>query len=157
MVDRGAFIEGMSHAVSTVSVLTTDGAAGRAGVTVSAMCSVCAEPMVLLDTPASRDYFLAMFRSHGLQARIGWLSSSFETVRGLVANGLGYALLVTKPANSMSYDGGALVSRPIAEPVPPSDIVVVPRARDATAALRDFAGHCREYFDAHDNVAAAAT
>ena len=37
---RDRFIGGMSHAACTVNIVTTDGAAGRAGVTVSAMASV---------------------------------------------------------------------------------------------------------------------
>lgn len=37
------FFDGMSHAACTVNVVTTDGAAGRAGVTVSAMASVSAD------------------------------------------------------------------------------------------------------------------
>lgn len=40
---RQRFIEGMSCAASTVNVVTTDGAAGRWGVTVSAMSSVSAD------------------------------------------------------------------------------------------------------------------
>jgi len=43
---RGSFLEAMSQTASTVSIVTTDGPAGRAGVTVSAMASVSA------DTPA---------------------------------------------------------------------------------------------------------
>ena len=45
---RDRFIEAMSQAAATVSVVTTDGPAGRAGVTVSALCSVSAEPPTLL-------------------------------------------------------------------------------------------------------------
>ena len=45
---RDQFLEGMSKAASSVTVVTTDGAAGRAGVTVSAMCSVSADPPALL-------------------------------------------------------------------------------------------------------------
>jgi flavin reductase (DIM6/NTAB) family NADH-FMN oxidoreductase RutF len=46
---RDLFLEGMSQAATTVSVVTTDGPAGRAGVTVSAMCSVSADrPSVLV-------------------------------------------------------------------------------------------------------------
>ena len=37
------FLEGMSVAATTVNVVTTDGDAGRAGVTVSAMSSVSAD------------------------------------------------------------------------------------------------------------------
>lgn len=40
---RRRFLEGMSRVASTVSVVTTDGPAGRAGVTVSAMSSVSAD------------------------------------------------------------------------------------------------------------------
>lgn len=43
---RGAFLEAMSHTAATVNIVSTDGPAGRAGVTVSAMASVSA------DTPA---------------------------------------------------------------------------------------------------------
>lgn len=45
---RDAFLKGMSRMASTVSVVTTDGRAGRQGVTVSAMCSVSADPPMLL-------------------------------------------------------------------------------------------------------------
>ncbi len=45
---RRNFLEGMSRAACTVSVVTTDGPAGRAGVTVSAMASVSAETPSLL-------------------------------------------------------------------------------------------------------------
>ncbi len=40
---RSRFLEGMSHAACTVNIVTTDGVAGRAGVTVSAMSSVSAD------------------------------------------------------------------------------------------------------------------
>jgi flavin reductase (DIM6/NTAB) family NADH-FMN oxidoreductase RutF len=41
---RERFLEGMSRAACTVSLVTTDGPAGRAGVTVSAMSSLSADP-----------------------------------------------------------------------------------------------------------------
>ncbi|MBF9031493.1 flavin reductase [Rhodobacterales bacterium HKCCE3408] len=40
---KDQFIEGMSRAAASVSVVTTDGPAGRAGVTVSAMTSISAD------------------------------------------------------------------------------------------------------------------
>ncbi|HEY8445702.1 MAG TPA: flavin reductase family protein [Thermomicrobiales bacterium] len=45
---RAAFIEAMSRAVTGVTVVTTAGEAGRFGLTVSAMCSVSADPPMLL-------------------------------------------------------------------------------------------------------------
>ena len=40
---RARFLAGMSHAAATVNIVTTDGPAGRGGVTVSAMSSVSAD------------------------------------------------------------------------------------------------------------------
>ncbi len=48
MLLRDRFLEAMSRAATSVSVVTTDGPAGRAGVTVSAMCSVSADRPSLL-------------------------------------------------------------------------------------------------------------
>lgn len=41
---KQAFIEGMSRAAASVSIVTTAGEGGQEGVTVSAMTSVCADP-----------------------------------------------------------------------------------------------------------------
>lgn len=45
---RTDFISAMRQLASGVSVVTTDGPAGRAGLTVSAMCSLSADPPALL-------------------------------------------------------------------------------------------------------------
>ena len=40
---KAKFFQGMSHAAATVNVITSDGSAGRVGLTVSAMSSVSAD------------------------------------------------------------------------------------------------------------------
>jgi flavin reductase len=45
---RGRFIDAMRHAAASVAVVTTDGPAGRWGLTVSAVCSVSADPPMIL-------------------------------------------------------------------------------------------------------------
>ena len=108
---------------------------------------LAAEPMVLLDVAPSRDYFRSLFEEIGLEPTIALNSPSFETVRGLVANGMGYSLLVTKPANAMSYDGASLVTRPIREPVTSGRIALARRAGDTlSVGAREFADHCRSFF-----------
>ena len=47
-VDRHTFVDAMSRAGNGVNVVTTEGIAGREGVTVSSACSVTAEPPSLL-------------------------------------------------------------------------------------------------------------
>ncbi|WP_157982032.1 LysR substrate-binding domain-containing protein [Oceanicella sp. SM1341] len=105
------------------------------------------EPMVLLDTPPSRDYFPQILRAAGVEPRIGWRSASLETVRGLVGQGLGYALLATRPAAPVSYDGSRLAIRPLACDAPPSSIVFATRrgARLSPAA-EEFAMMARDAF-----------
>jgi flavin reductase (DIM6/NTAB) family NADH-FMN oxidoreductase RutF/enamine deaminase RidA (YjgF/YER057c/UK114 family) len=106
------------------------------------------EPMILLDVEPSRDYFLSLFRTLGLEPSIGCRSLSFEMVRGLVGHGLGYSLLATKPANNMSYDGRALVARPLANPVANSRLVLARlEGRPLSAAAAVFAEQCVTFFN----------
>ncbi|WP_138577626.1 LysR substrate-binding domain-containing protein [Paroceanicella profunda] len=108
---------------------------------------LASEPMVLLDGTPSRDYFPDILRAAGVEPRIGWRSASFETVRGLVGQGLGYALLATRPAAPVSYDGSRLAIRPLACDAPPSRIVFATRrgARLSPAA-EEFAWMARDAF-----------
>ena len=48
MVDQGAYRDAMARLGAAVSVITTDGAAGRCGFTASAVCSVTDDPPTLL-------------------------------------------------------------------------------------------------------------
>jgi|SRR3954447_1618551 DNA-binding transcriptional LysR family regulator len=67
------------------------------------------EPLVLLDLPLSREYFLALFMKEGLEPRIGARSQHQEVVRTMVANGSGYALFNVRPRCSVALDGRGLV------------------------------------------------
>ncbi len=112
-----------------------------------ALEDLAAEPMVLLDGPPSRDYFLSLFTDKGLTPTVRFRSASFEMVRGLVGHGLGYSLLATKPASNMSYDGRALVARPLADPVPGSTVVLAQkRGAKLSPIAAAFAVHCRGFF-----------
>lgn len=105
------------------------------------------EPLVLLDAPPSRDYFLSIFTEADLTPRLGYASSSFEMVRGMVGHGLGYSLLATKPASSMTYDGKALVARPLNTSVAPSRMVLARRQGSSWSQPgEEFALCCRKHF-----------
>ncbi len=105
------------------------------------------EPLVLLDLEPSRDYFLSLFKDRGMEPRVGYRTGSLEMVRGLVGHGLGYSLLATKPANNMTYDGRALVSRPLSSSVKTSRLVLATLAGRAPSAMAlEFAIHCRSFF-----------
>jgi flavin reductase (DIM6/NTAB) family NADH-FMN oxidoreductase RutF len=105
------------------------------------------ESLVLLDVEPSRDYFLSLFRDRGLEPQIGYRLKSLEMVRGFVGHGLGYSLLATKPANNMTYDGRALVARPLTGAVKNSRLVLVSlNGRSMSAMALEFAEHCRALF-----------
>lgn len=127
-------------------VLLADGhpLAGRSTLSLETLAT---EPMILLEPPPSGDYFLSLFARLGLVPHIRFRTSSFEMVRGMVGGGFGYSLLSTKPAASMSYDGAALVTRPLTEPQPPSRVVLAKRANSSLSpAAEAFAAECRSLF-----------
>jgi DNA-binding transcriptional LysR family regulator len=81
------------------------------------------EPMVLLDQPRTRDYFLSLFGSKGLSPNVAYRTESFEMVRSLVANGFGYTLLNFVPPYHVEGHG-SLVSRPLADIDRPQNLVL---------------------------------
>lgn len=81
------------------------------------------DPYVLLDVPAVRENQLPKLRASGLEPNIQWRSTSFEAVRGMVARGLGWSVLVQRPPIDISYDGLPLVTIQL-EDFEPSDICI---------------------------------
>ena len=113
-----------------------------------ALADLADHPMVLLDSPPSAHYFLSFFTDAGLVANVRYRSGSFEMVRGLVGRGLGYSILATKPASDISYDGRALITRPIADKVAPSRVVLASRKETKISqSAESFAFLCREMFE----------
>ncbi|WP_324755011.1 LysR substrate-binding domain-containing protein [Roseovarius sp. Pro17] len=102
------------------------------------------EPLILLDVDPSRDYFTGLMTDAGVIPKVAHRTSSLEMVRAMVGHGMGYALLATKPASPMSYDGKALVTRPLAGAPKASGIVLAHRTgRRLSPAAERFAEICR--------------
>lgn len=107
------------------------------------LAELAAEPMVLLDAPLSRDYFTGLFAKADLSPNVAVRTPSFEMLRGLVANGLGYSLLVTSPSGDRSYDGQGLIRRPLADKVDPIGVALVRRGGAAVVSgYEAFAEQC---------------
>ena len=105
------------------------------------------QPMVLLNAPPSRDYFLSILTDAGIAPRVAFRSTSFEMVRGMVGHGLGYALLATKPASGMTYDGRALVTWPLKSAAGASRVVLAyRRGAKLSGPAEEFAWLCRDFF-----------
>jgi hypothetical protein len=68
-------------------------------------------------------------------------------VRGMVANDLEFSLLISKPANNMSYDGKAMLSRPVADDISVGHVILArPAPADSNTHIESFAAHCEEFF-----------
>jgi DNA-binding transcriptional LysR family regulator len=110
------------------------------------LADLAKEPMVLLDLPPTSNWLLGYFQAAGLEPRVAYRTRSFEMVRSLVGNGHGFAILLMKPTNAMSYDGKALISRPLVDPVTPIKFVIA-RLRGKTADdVECFICLCKEFF-----------
>ena len=103
------------------------------------LAELAAAPMILLDPPPGGEMTLGLFKEHGLTPNVRFRSSLFEMVRGMVGHGLGYAILVTRPAFNMTYDGRALTTRPIKEKVPERHMAIAwPKDRKPTGIAEAF-------------------
>jgi DNA-binding transcriptional LysR family regulator len=76
--------------------------AGAHAVTLDALAE---DPLVFLDLHPSGEHTLSVFRAAGVLPRIRYRTTDFELTRSLVGRGLGYALLVQRPARDETYEG----------------------------------------------------
>lgn len=102
------------------------------------------EPHILLDLPISRDYFMSLFAEAGVEPAIGARSEHPETIRTLVANGFGYAIVNARPRIDTALDGGKLVTVPLrGTPRPMRLGLASPRGIRETRTVTAFKDHCR--------------
>lgn len=62
-------------------------------------------PMVMLDLPLTRDYFLGLFKSRGMTPNVTHSTRSAEIARALVGGGFGFTILNIRPADFQSGTG----------------------------------------------------
>lgn len=103
------------------------------------------EPMVLLDMPVSREYFLQRFADVGVRPTVRYRFASFEAVRAMVASGHGFTLLNQLPKVASTYSGGELHRLRLLDDVPPLAMVLAwaDGERPPTKKAQLFAEECR--------------
>lgn len=70
-------------------------------------------PMVLLDLPISRTYFMSVFERAGVTPKIVERTRDMAVMRSLVANGFGFSVANIRPHSDLSPDGRALSFIPL--------------------------------------------
>jgi DNA-binding transcriptional LysR family regulator len=109
------------------------------------LADLAPEPMVFLDLPLSREYFLSLFYSQGLEPCIAHRFAATDMVKGMVANGFGYALLNAPLAVKRAADGKRFVVRALAGSLRPLRLGLAWRADvELTRAAEAFLAHCRK-------------
>jgi DNA-binding transcriptional LysR family regulator len=115
------------------------------------LVDLAAEPLVLLDIPPGRGYFLGLFESLGITPNVSFTSSSFEMVRGMVGSGAGYSVLITRPQSDRTYDGQVVKACTITDATPPALVALarLPQARP-TRLAECFVEFCEQAFAKFD-------
>lgn len=78
------FTSALSLAANGVAIVTTNGRAGQAGLTVSSICSVCAEPALILACINTENEFCNMAETNGVLA-INLLNSAQANLSNVFA------------------------------------------------------------------------
>jgi DNA-binding transcriptional LysR family regulator len=136
-IDRDVLAEIMPYAALPASHPLAGAASVR-------LADLVDEPMILVDLPHSRDYFIGVFTDRGMQPNVAYRSSSYETVRAMVAQDHGYSLLHQRPATDSTYAGGQVVAVPLADEVQPLRVVVASlQSMRMSRRANAFAERCR--------------
>ena len=107
------------------------------------LSQLAALPMVLLDMPMSREYFLALFIRERLKPNIVWSSAKLDVVRTMVANGLGYTLANVRPRADVALDGRRVFRIPLSGDQPPVRIgIATLKELKKTRLVEAFERHC---------------
>ncbi|WP_322867327.1 LysR family transcriptional regulator [Aquicoccus sp. G2-2] len=67
------------------------------------------DPLIVMNLPYSRGYFLTLAQMHGVNPRIAYETGSVEMLRSMVANRLGVGLLATDIPHDTAYDGQPVI------------------------------------------------
>jgi len=105
-----------------------------------------AEPLILLDLPLSREYFLGLFLNEGLSPNIVTRSAHQEVIRTMVANGYGYTLFNVRPRSEFALDGRKVVRVRLAGDHRPMVVgSATLKVLVQTQLVRAFEAHCQAF------------
>lgn len=109
------------------------------------------EPLVLLDLPDSREYFVTLIRTAGGTPQVRYKTPNFEALRSMVASGMGYSILNQRPAYDTTYAGPRAIPLEIADEVPSLRLSIAQlRQTRPTARGRAFVEIVRQVLDESD-------
>lgn len=113
------------------------------------MAELLQDPLILINLPHSRGYFLTLAQMHGINPKIAYETESVEMLRSMVANGLGVGLLATDIPHDTAYDRRSIIRMPLKGNLAPHRIALARSGRLRSSSLVDhFCLHAVEFFAA---------
>ncbi|MEX0427926.1 LysR substrate-binding domain-containing protein [Nocardioides sp. DS6] len=105
---------------------------------------LAAEPYILLATPVTEQHALKVLGTLGVEPEVRYRSTNIETVRSLVGRGLGWTLILQRPAPNRTYEGLPVVTRVLRGDAPPEVVVLAwRRNRPLSRVARALVEHAR--------------
>lgn len=97
------------------------------------------EPFIQFDVAPAWQNTSALMADAGVSPRVEYVTGNYELARSLVARGLGYSVLVNRPASDTSHDGRRLVVKELdPAPDPVSVVIAWARGRAVSRPLQAF-------------------
>ncbi|QIK63280.1 LysR family transcriptional regulator [Leucobacter viscericola] len=128
MYDLGVgdrFTRQVVERVSPHVIVPEDHPLAIAGRSEASLAEFADEPLILLNLPHTREYYLGLFKQLGITPRVRHVSLGYETVRSFVALGHGYSVLNHWVDHGMTYAGERVVPIRLADPLPPTEASLV--------------------------------
>lgn len=101
-----------------------------------ALAELADERLILVQPAGSRGVIEMLIEEAGVEPRAGWAFSNPETVRAMVARGLGYSVFSGRPRGTQSFDGHDVAYVRVRDRVKPNDVVLaMPQGQRRTARL----------------------
>lgn len=115
------------------------------------------EDAILLGVQPALDHVQELMRQAGVTPRVKWRSTNVETIRAMVARGLGYSIIMGRPHSDFTYDGLPITYRRIADYVPPNAVVIAyPEGLNLTEKINTLIEFCQTEFKADSTLSRAA-
>ncbi|HMK81999.1 MAG TPA: LysR family transcriptional regulator [Xanthobacteraceae bacterium] len=109
-----------------------------------ALADLVGEPLILLDLPASREYFLSLYEALGLKPRILERVADYDLLRSMVASNFGYAISNIRPLAALAPNGLPIRRLRIKEHCRPMTLgLATIKGRAGRKAVNAFKAHCR--------------
>jgi DNA-binding transcriptional LysR family regulator len=109
------------------------------------------QPLILLELPLQREYFLGLFEAAGCEPNVYDRVADANLLRAMVAGGHGYSLANVRPLNAAAADGRAIVMKPLSDVHAPVSIgLVAAHGSFRPKVVSAFMAQCRRLI--HDDV-----